>query len=155
MATMKVDVSTELDCSAAKVWNEVQTSALLLHVIWSLARIGISALPDLPEHWGEGQKVQCRVYVFGFIPLGVRELFEKVDQSAFRIVTRESDRLVRSWDHTISVTQFGANRSMYRDMIDIDAGRLTVLVWRGPTGFTGIARSAGGRWLGDCSARNA
>src|ERR1700748_236599 len=33
MPPMKVDVSTELDCSAAKVWNEVQKSALLLRVI--------------------------------------------------------------------------------------------------------------------------
>ena len=94
MAPMKVDVSTELDCSAAKVWSEVQKSTLLLRVIWPLARISTSGLPDLPERWGEGQKVQCWVYVFGFIPLGVRELyFKRIDQNAFRIVTRESDRL--------------------------------------------------------------
>lgn len=69
-------------------------------------------------------------YVFGFIPLGVRELyFERIDQRALRIVTRESNRLVRRWDHTISVTPFGANRSIYRDVIDVDAGRLTVMVW--------------------------
>jgi hypothetical protein len=30
---MKVDVSTQLDCSAAKAWSEMQKSALLLHVI--------------------------------------------------------------------------------------------------------------------------
>jgi len=119
---MKVDVSTELDCSAAKVWNEAQKSALLLHVIWPLARISTSGR--------ERQKVQCRVYVFGFVPLGIRELyFERIDQLAFRIVTRESDRLVRSWDHTISITPLGANRSIYRDMIDVDAGQLTILVW--------------------------
>jgi hypothetical protein len=62
---MKVDLSTELDCSATKAWNEVQKSALLLHVIWPLARISTSGLPDLPGHWREGQKVQCCVYVFG------------------------------------------------------------------------------------------
>ena len=130
MATMKVDVSTDLDCSAAKVWNEVQKSALLLHVIWPLTRIGTSGLPDLPERWRQGQEVQCRVYVFGFISLGVRDLyFKKIDQRAYRIVTHESDRLVRSWDHTISVTPLGPNRSKYRDVIDIDAGHLTGLVW--------------------------
>ena len=37
--SMKVDVSTQLDCSAVKAWNEVQKSSLLLHVIWPLARI--------------------------------------------------------------------------------------------------------------------
>jgi hypothetical protein len=129
MPPMKVEVSTELDCSAAKVWNEVQKSALLLRVIWPLARISTSGLPDLPEHWDEGQKVQCRVYVFGFIPLGVREIyFERIDHRALRIVTRESDRLVRKWDHTILVRPFGPNRSIYRDTIDVDAGHLTVVV---------------------------
>jgi hypothetical protein len=46
---MKVDVSTELACSAAKAWNEVQKSSLLLRVIWPLARIeplGGDALPE-------------------------------------------------------------------------------------------------------------
>jgi hypothetical protein len=130
MAPMKVDVSTVLDCSAAKVWSEVQKSALLLHVIWPLARMSTSALPDLPKRWRQGQKVHCRVYVFGIIPIGVRELnFETIDQNGCRIVTHESDPLVRSWNHTITITPFGPNRSKYRDVIDIDAGHLTGLVW--------------------------
>ena len=71
------------------------------HVIWPLARITTSGLPDLPEQWRQGQKVQCRVYVFGVIPIGVRELyFERIDQNGCRIVTRESDPLVRSWNYT-------------------------------------------------------
>jgi hypothetical protein len=127
---MKVDVSTALDCSAAKAWGEVQKSALLLHVIWPLARIGTFGLPDLPEQWSHGQTVQRRLYVFGFIPIGVRDLsFERIDQNAYRIVTRERDPLVRSWNHTIAITPSGPDRSIYRDIIDIDAGHLTVLVW--------------------------
>jgi hypothetical protein len=43
MAPMKVDVSTVLDCSAAKVWSEVQKSALLLHVIWPLETVAPGA----------------------------------------------------------------------------------------------------------------
>jgi hypothetical protein len=46
---MKVDVSTQLDCSVAKAWSELQKSSLLLHVIWPLARISTTGLPDLPE----------------------------------------------------------------------------------------------------------
>ena len=70
------------------------------------------------------------MYVFGVIPIGVRELyFERIDQNGCRIVTRESDPLVRSWNYTITITPIGPNRSKYRDVIDIDAGHLTVLVW--------------------------
>jgi hypothetical protein len=127
---MKVDVSTQLDCSAAKAWSEMQKSALLLHVIWPLARITTARLPALPERWHEGVTVRCRSYVFGFIPIGVRELyFETIDPSTGRIVTRESDPLVKNWNHTFSITPAGTDRSIYRDVIDIDAGGLTFLVW--------------------------
>jgi hypothetical protein len=45
---MIVDVSTILDCSAAKAWNEVQKSSLHRHVIWPLARV-VSAGAPFPE----------------------------------------------------------------------------------------------------------
>ena len=127
---MKVDVSTELNCSATKAWDEVQKSALLLYVIWPLARITTTGLPDFPERWRQGLSVRCRAYVFGLIPIGIRELhFETIDQTGYRIVTRESDPLVKRWNHTFSVTPSGTDRSIYRDVIDIDAGASTILVW--------------------------
>jgi hypothetical protein len=127
---MKVDVSTQLDCPAAKAWSELQKSSLLLHVIWPLARIATTGLPDLPERWHQGLTVRCRLYLFGFVPIGIRDLhFETIDHSAHRIATRESDPLVKRWDHIISLAPAGADRSIYRDVIDIDAGGLTVVVW--------------------------
>jgi hypothetical protein len=75
-------------------------------------------------------KVQCRTYVFGVIPIGIRDLyFESIDPDAGRIVARESDPLVKRWNHTMSIASAGADRSVYRDVIDIDAGGLTVVVW--------------------------
>jgi hypothetical protein len=110
--------------------NSIACRQILLHVIRPLARISTSGFRDLPERWCEGQKVRCRVYVFGIIPIGVRELrFERIDQNGYRIVTHESDELVRSWKHTIAITTLGPNRSIYRVVIDIDAGHLTILVW--------------------------
>jgi hypothetical protein len=127
---MKVDVSTELNCSAVKAWNEVQKSALLLQVIWPLARIASVDGRSFPERWTEGLTVQCRSYLFGFIPAGVRNLhFQRIDQVNFEILTLENDPLVKSWTHAISIKPLGQDRSIYRDVIDIDAGRLTVLVW--------------------------
>ena len=128
--SMKVDVSTQLDCSAVKAWNEVQKSSLLLHVIWPLARIVPVDRRDFPERWTEGLKVRCRSYLFGFVPIGVRNLqFQQIDQVNFEILILENDPLVKSWKHSISVKPLGQDRSIYRDVIDIDAGRLTALVW--------------------------
>ena len=63
---MKVDVSTLLDCSAAKAWNEVQKSSLLRHVIWPLARF-VPTGTSFPERWSEGLVLRCKLFVFGVI----------------------------------------------------------------------------------------
>jgi len=128
---MIVDVSTVLDCSAAKAWDEVQKSSLLAYVIWPLARVVPTGAP-FPERWSEGLTIQCKSFVFGLIPIGVRTLrFEKIDQNNYKIQSREHDPLISRWDHLVSITPLDDSRSIYRDTIDIDAGKLTwlVLAW--------------------------
>jgi hypothetical protein len=128
---MIVDVSTVLDCSAAKAWDEVQKSSLLVYVIWPLARVAPTGAP-FPERWSEGLTIQCKSFVFGLIPIGVRTLrFEKIDQNNYKIQSREHDPLISRWDHLVSITPLDDSRSIYRDTIDIDAGKLTwlVLAW--------------------------
>jgi hypothetical protein len=133
---MRVDVATQLDCSAAAAWEAVQTSALLLRVAWPLAKIVPVGDAVFPERWSEGLTVRCRSLLFGFIPTGVRVLdFETIDHANHVIQTRESDPLVRRWDHLMSIKSLGERRSSYRDVIDIDAGRLTFLVWAWATWF--------------------
>ena len=133
---MKVDVWTPLDCSAAKAWDEVQKSALFLHIIWPLASVTPVPGTSFPERWNEGQTIKCKVALFGLIPIGTRTLLhEKIDQATREIVTHEFDPLIKRWDHRISIEPQGENRSIYRDTIEIDAGALTVLVWAWASGF--------------------
>ena len=126
---MKVDVSTLLNCSAAKAWNEVQKSSLLLHVIWPLARVVPTGTP-FPERWSEGLTIQFKSFIFGVIPIGLRTLhFEKIDHNNYEIQSREHDPLIARWDHLVSIKPLDDSRSTYRDTIDIDAGSLTLVVW--------------------------
>jgi hypothetical protein len=126
---MIVDISTVLDCPAAKAWEAVQKSSLLLYVIWPLARVVPIGAP-FPERWTEGLTVHCKSFVFGIIPLGVRTVrFEKIDQKNHEIQSREHDPLISRWDHLISIKPLTDSRSIYRDRIDINAGGLTLLVW--------------------------
>ena len=55
--------------------------------------------------------------------------FQRIDQINFEILTLENDPLVKSWTYAISIKPLGQDRSIYRDVIDIDAGSLTALVW--------------------------
>lgn len=127
---MKVDVSTVLDCSIDRAWDELQKSALLQHVAWPLARIAPAEGHSLPERWSEGMTVHCRPYIFGFIPVGVRTLhFERIDHARREWQTRERDPFVRKWDHLITISADRDGRTVYRDQIDVDAGPTTLLVW--------------------------
>jgi hypothetical protein len=127
---MKVDVSTVLNCPADKAWDEVQKSALLLHVMWPMAGIAPADSSAFPERWSEGLTLRCKTFIFGFIPIGTRVLhFERIDQDSREIQTREHDPLVRRWDHVISIRPRNAHQSIYRDVIEVEAGRLTFLVW--------------------------
>jgi hypothetical protein len=126
---MIVDVSTILNCSAAKAWNEVQKSSLHRHVIRPLARLVPVGAP-LPERWSEGHTIQCKLFVFGAIPIGVRTLhIEKIDHKNYEIQSREHDPLIARWDHLVSIEPLADAQSIYRDTIDIDAGSLTFVVW--------------------------
>jgi hypothetical protein len=126
---MIVDVSTVLNCSATKAWNEVQKSSLLLHVIWPLVRFVPNGAP-FPERWSEGLTIQCKLFVFGVIPMGVHTVhIEKIDQGNYEIQSREHDPLIARWDHLISIKPLGDLQSTYRDTIDVDAGILTFVVW--------------------------
>jgi hypothetical protein len=99
-------------------------------VIWPLARIVSVDGRSFPERWTEGLTTQCRSYLFGSIPIGARNLyFQRIDHVNFEILILENDPLVKSWKHAISIKPLGQDRSIYRDVIDIDAGRLTALVW--------------------------
>ena len=126
---MIVDVSTVLNCSAAKAWDEVQKSSLLLYVISPLARVVPIGAP-LPERWSEGLTIRCKSLVFGVIPIGVRTLhFEKIDHKNYELQSREHDPLIARWDHLISIKPLANAQSIYRDATDIDAGSLTFVVW--------------------------
>jgi hypothetical protein len=119
---MIVDISTVLDCSAAKAWEAVQKSSLLLYVIWPLARVVPKGAP-FPDRWSEGLTVQCKSFVFGVIPIGVRTLsFEKIDQKNHEIQTREHDPLISRWDHLISIKPLTGSRSIGSTVIAKDGG---------------------------------
>jgi hypothetical protein len=127
---MKVDISTALSCQAERVWVELQTIALLQRVAWPLARLKPAGNARFPPRWSEGMTFRCRLYIFGFIPIGVRTLHvERLDQNKREMQTREHDPLVRTWDHLISVSARGAEGTIYRDQIEINAGALTFVVW--------------------------
>jgi hypothetical protein len=127
---MRAYVESVLPCPAEKVWDELQRPALLLEVIRPLFRLVPADDPQFPERWLQGATVRCQGYLFGIIPLGIHTVFlERIDPVAREIQSRESESLVRRWDHLIRVRPAGEGRTLYSDEIVIEAGWLTAFVW--------------------------
>ena len=57
------------------------------------------------------------------------ERVETIDQASYRLQSRERDPLIARWDHLVSIKPLDESRSLYRDTIEIDAGKLTFIVW--------------------------
>src|SRR5262245_6503241 len=66
---MILDVSTVLNCSAAKAWDQVQKSSILVYVIWPMARVVPTGAP-CPERWSEGLTMAASPGWFGHGPIG-------------------------------------------------------------------------------------
>ena len=127
---MRVSVSTVLDCSPQAAWQEMLKPTHLAHVAFPMATIVPLRGERFPDRWREGATVVARCFLFFVIPTGERRLvFERVDAARRELQTRESDPLVKSWDHLASAHDAPGGRTLYTDTIDIDAGMLTPLVW--------------------------
>jgi hypothetical protein len=127
---LTVRVQSVFDCPPERVWEELQTSALLRKVTWPFVRFRSLDPDGIPERWTEDSAYHFRCYVFGLIPLGKHTIFmERVDPVAHEIQSREHDTLVRRWDHLIRIRSTPDGRSLYSDEVEISAGPLTPLVW--------------------------
>jgi hypothetical protein len=123
---MKVSVRSVLACPPAFVWDMVQTSALFFEVIRPLLRV--KPLPGnlFPPRWLEGESVSCRMYLFGWLPLGKHTIrFDRIDQQRRQIQTKESGRLIRRFRHRIEVAPAGGGNALYSDEVELDFGPLT------------------------------
>ena len=63
------------------------------------------------------------------IRMGVAMAMERIDPAAREIQSRESEWLVRRWDHLVRVRPAGDGQTLYSDEIIIEAGWATFFVW--------------------------
>jgi hypothetical protein len=127
---VRVQLESRFPCSAEQAWAEVQKVSLLSDVARPLVTFSAPCGESLPERWVEGATVRIRSRLFGVVPLGTRALtIERIDQQRRVLRTRESDPLIRRWDHSISVSSLSGVSCLYRDEVEIQAGLFTLAVW--------------------------
>ena len=121
---MRVRVETELPISADRGWELVSKPALLEFVMPR-----VMGLSGLPERWsGAGGMDRLGLRLFGVVPMWDHVIrFERFEP--YEIVTDESGGPVSVWRHTARFEPLSADSCLYVDDIEIEAGRLTPLVW--------------------------
>jgi hypothetical protein len=136
VSARRLRVRSLLPLSVDSAWAWVQTPALLEHV----ARGRVRFLPEnetFPLRWFAGDSVGTRMRLYGFLPIGgVHWLYiETVDQARRRIETREWDRTVQVWNHTITLEPLGPKQTLYTDEIVLYARWRTGLIAWWAKGF--------------------
>lgn len=127
---MRVYLESIFPCSAALFWQALCRSETLVEVSRPILTFRPREPETFPTEWREGETLLLDPYLYGLIPLGRRKiLFERIDVQHYEIQTRESDSLVKRWDHLMSVQSATGNKTLYTDDVEIQAGLLTPLVW--------------------------
>lgn len=176
---MNVDIATTIALPPERVWQAVQKPQLLRHIAWPLIRFSPSGAADWPAHFVDGEPVAGRLWLLGFIPFGRQWIVPSLHlppqgDSPKRLRDNGYSRLIRRWDHWISVEPDGAGGTRYSDTVEVEAGVLTPLIglfahlfyrhrqrrWRGLAGRLPIYRLIwneraayrAARWKGDDTA---
>ena len=130
----RIEVRTVLLVQPDAAFALILRTGTFLHVAAPLlgVRGGTAALP---ERWAPDQDLDLRLTSLGLPSVRHRLRVMDVDPAARAIRTRESDPLLRRWDHELRVEGAVPGGCSYVDRVEVDAGSLTPLVVRLGTAF--------------------
>lgn len=125
---MKVEVSSIIEADPEKVFEVVQTKRLLFYVMCPMASFKIISPIDDNVNWKEGETYIGWSFLFLVIPVWKRKIYlERIDDKDMQIQPRESGEIgLRKWDHLIMIEETVDGRTMYTDIVEIDAGIFTL-----------------------------
>ena len=125
----KLTVHSEISIGIDTAWENVKTPALLEFVAKGMIKFK-SVNGGFPKQWEVGQIYGFESRVFGIIPFGgIHYLFvEKIDDSNYMLSTKEWDRDVKIWNHSIVMRDLGNGSIYYEDGITIYGGMMTGII---------------------------
>ena len=121
-------ITTDLDTPAPTAWTIAKRKDTLTFVTRGV--LGFDGLGTAAETWSAGEELRIRLVAFHAIPLWQHRLrIVRIDDERREIASAEAGGPVRRWNHIIRIEPNGSARCRYSDIIDIDAGGLTLVVW--------------------------
>jgi hypothetical protein len=131
---VKVDISTDIALEPDAVWQLVQTPELLSHIAWPMISFAPSDSEGWPTQFVDNIPVPARLFLLGLIPLGVQWIVPSLhlpERGIWpkRLRDNGHSRLIKRWDHWITIEPDGQGGTRYRDTVDVQAYLLTPFVW--------------------------
>jgi hypothetical protein len=130
-----VEISTVLNSSADRVWDEVQKTNLLKYVAYPLLKFEPLTPIEFPAVWQSG-KYLVKLKAFGCIPLGRQCIVISQPDSdsgpslgVYQIRDDGYGDIVTKWDHQITIRSTPGGLAQYTDRVEVRAGLLTPFIW--------------------------
>ncbi len=129
----RVRIRTKIAAPTERVWAEVQTPRLFLHITAPLVRFA-PVSGEIPAEFEEG-RFDVKLKLFGVVPMGEQAIVvtKHVGQEDGALVWKIRDngfsRMIPKWDHWIVLRRTGPAETLYEDDVTIEAGLLTPFIW--------------------------
>ncbi len=114
-----VTLSSVFPAAAEDVWQRLQQISTLQYI----AKPFVIFTPlDQDLTWLAGREFRFRLFVFGFIPIGIHviRIEEFSADGGYRIQTREHDPFMPVWNHLITLEPMG-EKTRYTDHVIMQA----------------------------------
>lgn len=127
---MRVKISTRLSAAPGRVFEKLQQPALLVEIASPICIIEPVKPDHLPERWHVDREYTFRMTLFKVLPIGRHTIrLVEIDTLNYRISSNESGKMVRVWNHLITLEEESDGSTTYTDDVEIEAGIRTPLIW--------------------------
>lgn len=123
-------ISTIMSTTPESLWKEITKPQSLQYVAAPILHFFPTGDTDLNRDWEINREYNLALSFLKFIPLGAHKIIvKKIDVPANELVSNESGRLAKVWNHTIHFQAINSHQIKYTDTIEIKAGWLTLFIW--------------------------
>ncbi|MFP7761275.1 hypothetical protein [Marisediminicola sp. LYQ85] len=133
---MRILLKLVLDCDVDAAWTAVRSPAVFQQVSAPIMRFTSLEPGGYPESWPEGEH-PVAAKAFGLVPVGEQVIRIGIppERAGARLVVDTGYGVsgifttVTAWHHTMAVSPLADGRTLYRDELRFEAGRVTALLW--------------------------
>lgn len=119
-----ISVTSTFDCPPENIWGKLQNVDTLIEICKPKA--SFKSISEIPEKWEKNIIYKFKLFIYGFIPVGTHEIrLVDVNESKKEILSEEHNSVVKVWNHLISMAEIEGNRTLYTDVVELNAGIFT------------------------------